>query len=37
MKCANFSDILDFENGYRYLNTFASKGRKNIQVSCLFV
>ena len=33
----HWSSGLYFENDYRYLNTFERKGRKNIQVSCLFV
>ena len=32
-----FSNFLDFENGYRYLNTFARKGRKTHGfLACLF-
>ena len=28
MKCVIFSNFLDFENGYRYLNTFECKEKK---------
>ena len=32
-----FPNFLDFENGYRYLNTFALKGRKTYMFfACLF-
>ena len=37
LKCAILADFLDFENGCCYLNTIASKRRKNTWVSCIFL